>query len=53
MKMFTHARETVVPIPPVVVAVDIHIALAVVLVKDRVALCEISSISLLLEYSQS
>jgi hypothetical protein len=51
--MFAHAREAVVPIPPVVVTVDIHIALAVVAVEDCVALCETSSISLLLEYSQS
>lgn len=32
-----HAREPIVPIPPVVVPVDVHLALVAVAVEDRVA----------------
>ena len=46
------ASEPVVPIPSVVVPVDVHVALAAVAVEDRVALCEISSVPPPLEYSQ-
>lgn len=39
MKKVSNASETVVPIPPVVVAVDIHVALVIPAVEDRVAFC--------------
>ena len=51
--MFADAGETIVPIPPVVVPIDVHFALAVVAVEDRVALCDKPSVPLLLEYSRS
>lgn len=37
MKRVAHAHEPIVPIPPVVVAVDVHLALTVIAVEDRVA----------------
>ena len=43
------ARKPIVPIPPVVVPVDVHLALVVVAVEDRVAMCGKPSISPLLD----
>lgn len=51
MMRLSHASESVVPIPPVVVRVDVHLALVAVAVEDRVALCEIFSVPLPIEYS--
>ena len=53
MKRFVDAREAVVPIPPVVVPVDVDVVLAIVAVEDRVASCDKSSVPLLFEYSRS
>lgn len=39
MKRFADARETIVPIPPVVVAVDVHVALVVPAIEDRIVFC--------------
>lgn len=37
MKTFSDAREAVVPIPLDVVAVNVHVALVVIAVEDRIA----------------
>ena len=53
MKRVANARETVVPIPPVVVPVHVHVALAIVAIENHVAFYKISPMPPLLEYSRS